>query len=410
MIRKTIIGASVIDLGAALCVPAAAQTVADAPDALDNAEVDDQQEDPFDNSNVIIVTATQRASDVQDIPIAVTAVTPAQLDRQGINNIQSLGAVAPSFNVQSSQTESQGTSIRLRGIGTTGNNIGLESAVGVFIDGVYQSRPGVALGELVDVQQIEVLRGPQGTLFGRNTTAGALVIRNKALGQDVNDRDRYLLRGQLLWEPNADISLRIIGDYQETDERCCDSITLSPGANINGALFNELYPNGVIADFANANPAQNRLPVIDGRRDLRSNGQFIDNSIEQWGVSGELVWDFGGPSLTALVSYRDFRGDSIQDDFQASQVYSIAGITEDVLPPLFDDIKTFTAEARLQGNAGPLDYLVGVYYADEDIVEEASLTLGPDFQRVAGIANFGGCSAKHLPVRSSASCRKRVLT
>jgi outer membrane receptor protein involved in Fe transport len=97
---------------------------------------DDQtgNDNAANNDNVIIVTATRRASDVQDIPIAVTAVTPAQLDQQGITNIQTLGAVAPSFNIQSSQTESQGTSIRIRGVGTTGNNIGLESAVGVFID------------------------------------------------------------------------------------------------------------------------------------------------------------------------------------------------------------------------------------------------------------------------------------
>jgi len=119
----------------------------------------------------IIVTATKRAQSVQDIPIAVTAVTPQRLQREGILDIKTLGTVAPGFSVQSTQTETQGTSIRIRGVGTTGNNIGLESAVGVFIDGAYQSRPGIVLGELVDIEQIEVLRGPQGTLFGRNTLA-----------------------------------------------------------------------------------------------------------------------------------------------------------------------------------------------------------------------------------------------
>jgi len=132
----------------------------------------------------VIVTATKRAQSVQDIPIAVTAVTPQRLEREGILDIKTLSAVAPGFSVQSTQTETQGTSIRIRGVGTTGNNIGLESAVGVFIDGAYQSRPGIVLGELVDIEQIEVLRGPQGTLFGRNTTAGALVIRTKAPEMD----------------------------------------------------------------------------------------------------------------------------------------------------------------------------------------------------------------------------------
>lgn len=132
----------------------------------------------FDD-NVIIVTATLRAADVQDIPIAVTAVQPEQLERQGIADIKLLSSISPSFNIQSSQTETQGTSIKIRGVGTTGNNTGLESSVGVFIDGVYQSRPGVALGDLLDLERLEVLRGPQGTLFGRNTSAGALNITTK---------------------------------------------------------------------------------------------------------------------------------------------------------------------------------------------------------------------------------------
>ncbi len=113
---------------------------------------------------------------MQDIPIAVTAVAPETLERQGIADIKTLSSITPSFNIQSSQTETQGTSIKIRGVGTTGNNTGLESSVGVFIDGVYQSRPGVALGDLVDLERLEVLRGPQGTLFGRNTSAGALNI------------------------------------------------------------------------------------------------------------------------------------------------------------------------------------------------------------------------------------------
>lgn len=101
---------------------------------------------PVADDNVIIVTATLRAADVQDIPIAVTAVQPVELERQGISDIKSLSTLSPSFNIQSSQTETQGTSIKIRGVGTTGNNTGLESSVGVFIDGVYQSRPGGCAG------------------------------------------------------------------------------------------------------------------------------------------------------------------------------------------------------------------------------------------------------------------------
>jgi outer membrane receptor protein involved in Fe transport len=140
---------------------------------------------PPPDDRVIIVTATRRAENLQEVPLAVTAVSTEDLDRQGITDIRNLAAVAPSFNINSSDTETQGTTIRIRGVGTTGNNIGLESAVAVFLDGVYLSRPGAALGDLVDVERVEVLRGPQGTLFGRNTTAGALNITTKKPDLDI---------------------------------------------------------------------------------------------------------------------------------------------------------------------------------------------------------------------------------
>jgi iron complex outermembrane recepter protein len=127
----------------------------------------------------VIVTATLRAENLQDVPIAVTALTSDTLERAGVKDLRNLDTLSPSFNMNSSQTESGGATLRVRGVGTTGNNTGLESAVAIFIDGVYISRPGIALGDLLDVEQIELLRGPQGTLFGRNTSSGALHIKTK---------------------------------------------------------------------------------------------------------------------------------------------------------------------------------------------------------------------------------------
>ena len=135
-----------------------------------------EEEDGTKRLDEITVTATRREASIQDVPIAVTAVSQVELERQGVLDLRSLDNLSSSFSIQSSQVPSQATSIRIRGVGTTGNNIGLESAVGVFLDGVYLARPGIALGDLVDLEQIEVLRGPQGTLFGRNTSAGALNI------------------------------------------------------------------------------------------------------------------------------------------------------------------------------------------------------------------------------------------
>ncbi len=123
----------------------------------------------------IVVTATQRSTALQDVPLAVTAVTAETIENSGIRDVQDLTSVAPALQFNVSESEASATA-RLRGVGTQGSNPGLESAVGIFVDGVYRARNGVALTDLGDLQQIEVLRGPQGTLFGRNTSAGLITI------------------------------------------------------------------------------------------------------------------------------------------------------------------------------------------------------------------------------------------
>jgi len=412
------------------------------------AHAQEEQLDSADDGNVIIVTATQRASDVQDIPIAVTAVTPVQLERQGIIDIKSLKSVAAGFSVGSTQNESQGTSIRIRGIGTAGNNIGLESAVGVFIDGAYQSRPGVALGELVDVQQVEVLRGPQGTLFGRNTTAGALVVRNKkpeldsfggfasasygnfdlinlqgavnaplvedqlavrltgayrkqdgfvisaADGSESHDKDRFLIRGQLLWEPNIDVSLRLIADYQETNEACCGSVILIAPPTLPPGIAGRLFPSGTAAPGFPLPPPGSEFPFDVP---LVTDDVELNNSIEQWGISGEFTWSFDAAELTVIGSYRDFTGGGFGNDGTALSTFTLGNGGPTSLPgapPFRDDIVTYTGEARLQGSAfdDVLDWLVGVYYSNETIDERFGGNLGGDFDEVVGTA-FGDPTA-----------------
>lgn len=393
------------------------------------------QADEDSGDEPIIVTATLRAMDVQDIPLAVTAVAPETLEREGVSDIKTLSSVSPSFNIQSSQTETQGTSIKIRGVGTTGNNTGLESSVGVFIDGVYQSRPGVALGDLVDLERLEILRGPQGTLFGRNTSAGALNITTKRanlsevegfanasygnydfinvqggisvpIAQDVaavrlsgayrkrdgflksstgaesNNRDRYMLRGQLYMEPNADISIRLLADYSKVDENCCDAVIVRETELAPFAAFHGLTNDGV-DQFG-----QSAL------KNLSTNGQSFVNGAKQWGLSGELKWDFGGAKLTYIGSYRDFKSNSTQEsDFVSLAIFttgaggqnSRAGIL-----PTGNHIKTMTQELRLQGTAfnDGLDWLIGGFYSTEDIVEDQTMTFGTDYQRANSAFNF----------------------
>ena len=126
-------------------------------------------------SRDIVITAQGRRQVLQDVPLAVTAVGGEQMQNSGANDIRQLNQLAPSLLVSSTGTEANG-SARIRGIGTVGDNPGLESSVAVFIDGVYRSRSGIGLNELGEIERVEVLRGPQGTLFGRNASAGLIHI------------------------------------------------------------------------------------------------------------------------------------------------------------------------------------------------------------------------------------------
>ncbi len=392
-----------------------------------------------DENAPIIVTATLREADVQDIPLAVTAVSPQTLANTGVQDIKTLSAVSPSFNIQSSQTESQGTSMKIRGVGTTGNNAGLESSVGVFIDGVYQSRPGIALGDLMDLERLEILRGPQGTLFGRNTSAGALNITTKrpdldevegfvnasygnfdfinvqggvsvplvtdtaglriagsyrkrdgflrsATGAESLNRDRYFVRGQLLFEPSPDVSIRIVADYSKANEDCCDAVIVRETelAVAPVLAFHGLASDGVV-DFGTG--------ALDRRN---SNAQNFANDQKQWGVSGEVKWDLGAATMTYIGSYRDFRYSADSDDFVGLQLYSTGrGVTSGLaavqLPSQGGPIKTMTQELRFQGTTlnDKLDWLVGFYYSDEKIRETQTMTLGRDYQAAVSAFNFG---------------------
>ena len=205
--------------------------------------------------------------------MAVSAVTAKNLQYTGATDIRQLNQIAPSLLVSSTSSEAGAAVARIRGIGTVGDNPGLEGSVGVFIDGVYRSRTGIGLTDLGPLDRIEVLRGPQGTLFGRNTSAGLISIITakplfepefaaqvdagnfgfiRGIGQrdrtDLqhdrrsprrglrqaqrlparrdfrprrNDRDRGLVRGQILFQPNDKFSFRLIGDDSRQREECC---------------------------------------------------------------------------------------------------------------------------------------------------------------------------------------------
>lgn len=423
-------------ISAALCsiaVPAIAQNqTAQAPQTGAETNAEDNGE--------IIVTATRREEQLSDVPLAVSAISGQALQNSGVTDIRALNQLAPSLIVSGATSESNFTA-RVRGIGTVGENPGLESSVALFIDGVYRSRTGVGLSELGEVERVEVLRGPQGTLFGRNASAGLLNIVTKkpsfdfgAYGAatygnydylrleggvtgplisdklaaklegvymkrdgfvkqatpgepDVNDRDRYLLRGQLLFEPSSDISFRVIGDYSERSENCCAGVFLNPVRNLSRASAAGSGPENVVQSAntlapllgalgANYQFAPSGVPFV--RRTATTPGFPYGADSTDYGVSGELNWDLGGAQLTSVSAYRNYHFKTGQDsDFQALDLLHI--VDQD------RRFKTFTQELRLQGKAfnDRLDWLVGGYYADETLISEQNTQYGADYEKFA---------------------------
>ncbi|HEX8225072.1 MAG TPA: TonB-dependent receptor [Allosphingosinicella sp.] len=394
----------------------------------------------------IVITAQGRTQILQDVPIAVSAVSAASLQNSGANDIRALNQLAPSLLVSSTGSEANG-SARIRGIGTVGDNPGLESSVAVFVDGVYRSRSGVGLNELGEVERIEVLRGPQGTLFGRNASAGLIHVISKkpnmnqlegfgsltygnhdyiradagitgpigdTLGfrldgvysrrdgfyndvnnnGDVNDRNRFFVRGQLLFEPNADLSVRLIGDYTTREEACCGAVYI--GRDFNPRIGNLNEPATPLLVGGVPNPNGNN--IINVLRDLGTPlvafndpfsrniyvnaGRTYEGDTRDWGLSGEVNWDLGGAELTSITAYRQYRSGQPGDiDYSPVDILYRSPVNNG----LERRFKTFSQELRLQGNAfnDKLDWLVGAYFADEDLQVTDNLRFGTQYGRFA---------------------------
>jgi len=386
------------------------------------AAVDQPAQDTADEQDSIIVTATRRNEALSDVPLAVSAVSADTIQNSGITDIRQLIQVSPSLLVSSTSSEGGAAVARIRGIGTVGDNPGLEGSVGVFIDGVYRSRTGVGLTELGQVDRIEVLRGPQGTLFGRNTSSGLIHIitskprftteitgeatggnynlrrfeigvtgpitdtlagridgvymkrdgflKDDISGRDVNNRDRYLIRGQLLYQPTDDLSVRFIADYADRNEECCAAVYLPAhdytAAGESASSMKALLTN--LGAVINDDPFDRDVSITPGRS--------YRSDVKDWGLSGEVNWDFGAAELTSITAYRYNKYIRGQDaDFNDLDI-----LFRDDDGSAFNKFETFTQELRVQGEAfsGRLDWLVGAYYANEKLRVDDNLSFGAD--------------------------------
>ncbi|NLS25388.1 Vitamin B12 transporter BtuB [Sphingomonas sp. S2M10] len=398
----------------ALMLAAATPAVAQDREAPPTPAAQDQG---YVSANEIIVTATRRNETVQDVPVAITAISPQLLENAGVDNVRDLEQLAPSLQSSTGQSAATGTTIYIRGITTGGDNPGFEPAVGVFIDGVFRSRSGVAISELPELERVEILRGPQGTLFGRNTSAGALsiftaqpkfetggyveggygnynayeargaitgpVAEHVALRLDgayrkrdgylndansdraVNDINRWLVRGQALFDKGP-VSVRLIADYYETDEQCCGVVS---------AVRGPLAP--VIQGIA---AAQGLVGLYTGSTDDRvqaiSPNRAYGEKVRDYGFSGELNYDLGGAKLTSITAYRRWR-------VLRSQDIDFSGIDRAYRDGYRNALSDFTQEVRLQGSAfgDKLDWLVGGFYLNETNTLRDTVRVGNDSNR-----------------------------
>jgi iron complex outermembrane receptor protein len=385
----------------AFAMPAAAH-------AQDTADDDTSVEDEFSGAPVIVVTATKREQTLQETPISVSVTTGETLENAQIRDVLDLQTVTPSLRVSQLQTSSASTFI-IRGFGNGDNNFGIEPSVGVFIDGVFRSRSAAALSDLSNVQRIEVLNGPQSTLFGKNASAGvisvitrepqftfggsveasygnfnAIVLKGDVTGpltdniafsidgsynkrdgyativnldEEQNNRDRWATRAQLLFEPTPDLRIRAIADYSEIDEICCQVATLVSGP-VTGAI--NAVGGQLSTDFFGYEAFLNFVPT---------------NEVKNYGGSIQADWNTGPISVTSITSYRELENFFLSDiDYTSAD---IATETRD------QAVETFTQELRIASDFdGPINFLLGGFYFDEKINQDSAIPNGSQIRNV----------------------------
>ncbi|HEJ5339357.1 TPA: TonB-dependent receptor [Pseudomonas aeruginosa] len=352
----------------------------------------------------VTVTARRREEDSQKVPTPITVLGGETLEAQRISRVQDLQQVLPSVNV--AYIHARQSSVAVRGIGNNPASDGLEGSAGIYLDNVYLGRPGMAVFDLLDIEQLELLRGPQGTLFGKNTTAGVLNISTRAptftaertvevsggqdgyfqgrgtvsgpLGETLAGRlsayrtrddgyiknihdDNYLnggerqgARGQLLFEPNEDFSLRWIADYNEEDS--------SNGSMVVYGGAERFWQRAALVGASPLRDAQRRKVNINGRQHV---------SVHQGGSSLEANWNLaGGYRLTSISAYRYWHFTPANDEQLNVSAINDTGVE------VHD--RQFSQEIRLASpTGGAFDYVVGAYAFRQNLGNKTFTSYGP---------------------------------
>ncbi|MCR5875224.1 TonB-dependent receptor [Phenylobacterium sp. J426] len=364
----------------------------------------------------VTVTARRREENVQDVPIAVSVTTGEQLADTGVSSILQLTQLVPTLQVLSPNPRN--TALTIRGLGASYGlaNDGLEQGVGVYVDQVYNSRPASATLDFIDIQQIEVLRGPQGTLFGKNTTAGALnvttrdasqafeaqfegtvgtydyrqvkgtvsgpivqdkvaarlsyvgtwrdgTIYNPVQQKDQNAVNNQALRAQILLTPTQALTIRLNADYSWQQPECCTQLYYTVGTTLKPA--NQQYP--ALAAGRNYRPPStnpyDRKAVID---DLIQADQWLS------GLSAIVDYDLGFATLTGVAAHREWDWEPRND-----RDYTALDVTRRSNNPSHQ--KQDSLELRLASSgASRVDWTVGLYYFDQNVTTNGVTEYGSD--------------------------------
>lgn len=370
-----------------------------------DAQADARTAQPTETEEVapgdIIVTAQKRSERLQDVPVAVSVVGGDLLQEQGKTSIEGAQYLVPSLNFLKSGT-TLNQSIFLRGVGTATFSIAGEPSVSTVVDGVVYSRPGEAFSDLIDIDRLEVLRGPQGTLFGKNASAGVIniisrqptrelggyveagyfsraeyraravlnvplsdAVRTRFTGfydnydgnivniahdnAQVNGFEHYGGRAQLVADLTGNVTLTLIGDYHHDHDDCCAEVIGTGPLTATGAPATSL--------------AFTVLPTPRGNETRTINQDLVTSTLETgYGFSGQL--DISGGALgtvTSITAYRNYKNTEIRDGDWLPAAYIGFNQLHDFGPQVGD---TFSQELRLTSPGKQLiDYVVGLYYS-----------------------------------------------
>lgn len=418
--------------------PVFAQSQPDSPPPSGRS-AEQAEEEKATTLSAITVTAQKREEALQDVPIMVTALDERIIQDTGVRDVKDVQILVPGLTVSSTQSEVQ-TVARIRGIGTVGDNAGLESSVGVVIDGIYRPRNGVGFGDLGEIERIEVIKGPQGTVFGKNTSAGVINVITKrphyttqvegeltagnynalgvagSLNTPLSDnaafrvyaakrkRDGYLdvhrgagprveeedtdqnfhsLRGQLLLEPTDTLDINFIADFTSREENCCAGVTTVRG------------PTAAIIDALSTD--QGVAPVADPFARQAWSNRSTEQDIKDKGVAMQVDWTspwFGGAELTSITGWRDWQAiNGLDFDFSSADLLYREADPDESLTAF----ETLSQEFRFTGSTDSVDWMVGLFYSDEDLTRHDSYRIGAGYEPYLSTAVLGQLAARLPP-------------